>query len=1669
MMKRALQQVIIGACLLSSTEAIYYDLEEEQYNDVGFIGMALWIGCICRSMAIYLHIPLCISHVGVFTVGFIISFLNFHDYINFKMINSLASYNEHAFCMLIIPVILINLSLRIDFYLYQRKPLQMILLASLNYFNQFALIAITLFLLNLALMNIPSAQDVPVFIAFTSVVLSTKETEAVMKLTKHCTQDLRLVNVMLHCEELVSVLLSTHLYQVFRATLGSTGEIGSEFQLSAVVFGPFVGFCAGATGYLGLSAIITLARHDFYMQICFLTGIIYFIYALFYAFLGSGGEIAVAMIIILMVGDLSNKNKSKVKQLIEHWEIVDYITNWIVFQLVGTIVARNSVPTLVLMFLAACICYLVIVVSRCLCWLLIFGTIITGTIFKRASDVLVATLGTYNTGTPLVLAALVDRKLTTVQILPIVSFVVILSLLVQLLPFQWYLRRLGYYRLDTEDIIHMNSLWQKIYQYRNRAVQYFSQSELTRGANTSFLKKFLLFGTPEHTSDTGLINYDLHNEKQLNSLKDDQDFRSFGNRILSIQLNLFKQRYKDGLLMMTAYKTLRDEIINARCRKLKILEIKYIARDWHRLGMFFQWKNFMLRIKEFWPLYLGQKRNLQYRSQAIFYNVLSHPLYQFIMTLIILCDAIAIHYLLKEYYHPNEFLSARVMHELIFFNGFTHTLCNLEFVMEIYVFGKDDFFSKKTRILFFSHQCVLRTYEGFLFLTDPQFPNITSASDVVIYLKMIELLEFWRLFTIFPIISHTITNWVTSHAISELSKRTDICNALILSYDLLINEHVKSIKTNANKLKQFKEQIEYNRLQAIKHLGDLKRVNPNVSVTMQTRHCVRAILIEMYKVFIEEKLTGKYSEQELKCFEDEFKKMNTMADEIKLLKPEPVIGFLQKIKWIRKNFIQLFERNAIFRHFDYGKYIIERGTDPSGLYIIVSGLVKLEYRPTDSTLMRLVVHGELPNCDHLATLEFQRPHDLILSRGTLLGELGIVTGRRFDMNVKCETFVERWEGERLSGFIERGVSIVLSPGAPLQLTYFLAEVILIEGVLLDTCAKVAYYAPYRIDIKTVRHLFVGINVRKDIDVNTRIYVIPKETAKKEDFLVEGMNTYRGEYRYDYEEVRRIVDMEAERFKKYQDENLLSAIRREDSSLIDIQASSCLLSCPEEEEEEVTPSPKEEMRKTRKEEIFHEMLTEKSEPQLQTLPVPPLPSTEVLVLLTDERRFKEDVSLETSSSEEGLRVLSTIAAKTDDNQPEMNLTETKDISYLHLLDISVSYTETAQEQPSMPNLNPTPSTSFQIPGLSGISVQSLHSDGSSMEDYKEEVSSNDSEFDMESSEFSKEFRESIHSREYSKLEQEYYDGIARSFPVCEPVEEKSLADWRIALLPKEFYKTKFVQTNLRMRKSNLLNVMFEQSLNSLFSDTILHQPAQRFSTPVKRILKSDSESVVGVRLRKYKNLLERDYQFREKYEDVYRERDKQNVEVVGEKIFTKTKIMKNLIKRCRSTGSPYSIKRAPVHLTFKHLGQETPEEFRSKYDIVAENRFGESLSSSSESQVYRKRKKGMVRKKRRLHQRLVRIKHRNRCPFFSGKTFKNKIADLVPKLFKTVMWEDFAEVLSPQHYGIVRAREAYRFMAPPELYSVLAAATFPRLPTPEDSYLKLKKDHRVYWSSSTSSS
>lgn len=134
-------------------------------------------------------------------------------------------------------------------------------------------------------------------------------------------------------------------------------------------------------------------------------------------------------------------------------------------------------------------------------------------------------------------------------------------------------------------------------------------------------------------------------------------------------------------------------------------------------------------------------------------------------------------------------------------------------------------------------------------------------------------------------------------------------------------------------------------------------------------------------------------------------------------------------------------------------------------------------------------------------------------------------------------------------------------------------------------------------------------------------------------------------------------------------------------------------------------------------------------------------------------------------------------------------------------------------------------------------------------------------------------------------------------------------------------------------------------------------------------------------------------------------------MVGEKIFTKTKIMKNLIKRCRSTGSPYSIKRAPVHLTFKHLGQETPEEFRSKYDIVAENRFGESLSSSSESQVYRKRKKGMVRKKRRLHQRLVRIKHRNRCPFFSGKTFKNKIADLVPKLFKTVMWEDFAEVNS----------------------------------------------------------
>lgn len=73
----------------------------------------------------------------------------------------------------------------------------MILLASLNYFNQFALIAITLFLLNLALMNIPSAQDVPVFIAFTSVVLSTKETEAVMKLTKHCTRKFHIFKFLL--------------------------------------------------------------------------------------------------------------------------------------------------------------------------------------------------------------------------------------------------------------------------------------------------------------------------------------------------------------------------------------------------------------------------------------------------------------------------------------------------------------------------------------------------------------------------------------------------------------------------------------------------------------------------------------------------------------------------------------------------------------------------------------------------------------------------------------------------------------------------------------------------------------------------------------------------------------------------------------------------------------------------------------------------------------------------------------------------------------------------------------------------------------------------------------------------------------------------------------------------------------------------------------------------------------------------------------------------------------------------------------------------------------------------------------------------------------------------------------------------------------------------------
>jgi len=241
------------------------------------------------------------------------------------------------------------------------------------------------------------------------------------------------------------------------------------------------------------------------------------------------------------------------------------------------------------------------------------------------------------------------------------------------------------------------------------------------------------------------------------------------------------------------------------------------------------------------------------------------------------------------------------------------------------------------------------------------------------------------------------------------------------------------------------------------------------------------------------------------------KKVNPL---LKDLVPRSPIDILLNIPWLegdRHNAVLITEQvqSASFQHDE----VIQALLSPAnGMFVILSGVVRVTYEPREEVLKTLIENGTLPTMDFFGALNFEDRLEDFLVVGKVVGEMSALTNRHHDITAVADTAVQafwlpqtlinsmlrnartrqlmwlavggriaeelleqRQVDEKCGSRLGKARVEFLSEEQPSLTLDFAEEVVIVEGVVLDANGEDRFVAPALVP-RTVRQVeLAGFN------------------------------------------------------------------------------------------------------------------------------------------------------------------------------------------------------------------------------------------------------------------------------------------------------------------------------------------------------------------------------------------------------------------------------------------------------------------------------------------------------------------------------------------------------------------------------------------------------------------
>ncbi|XP_045041724.2 solute carrier family 9 member C1 [Desmodus rotundus] len=275
--------------------------------------------------------------------------------------------------------------------------------------------------------------------------------------------------------------------------------------------------------------------------------------------------------------------------------------------------------------------------------------------------------------------------------------------------------------------------------------------------------------------------------------------------------------------------------------------------------------------------------------------------------------------------------------------------------------------------------------------------NTFNLVPTVAFFKSIRLLRILRLL---KLITPKLLQLLDKRLSHQLSYRYAILKGYVQG-EADIMTIIDQIASSKQVKQMLLRRITRNTVHAMKELGYLEYDHPEIAVTMKTKEEINVMLSlarEIVRVFRLKGILHKIEASEINKL--------IMAKKRDLLDFQPVVKSLTigealyHIPWLDKNedHIRFIQERAKFVTFDCGNDIFEEGDEPSGIYVIISGMIKLQR--SKPGLVTDQILSELEEKDHQITST-----DYVIS-GEIIGELNCLTNQPMKYSATCKTVVE---------------------------------------------------------------------------------------------------------------------------------------------------------------------------------------------------------------------------------------------------------------------------------------------------------------------------------------------------------------------------------------------------------------------------------------------------------------------------------------------------------------------------------------------------------------------------------------------------------------------------------------------------------------------------------------